>query len=383
MVKKFVVCLITAAASAALFTAAPGVDFLGTPAYSSENGRYTFMVWYDKTYGQDAFKTNGVAVEEEYNYLVGDYYFSGLVDPHPEWHSFVAEHIPSVTGEFNYVDSVSHEQYVWEYNHPDGTPYPGDSAGTSGSTTSGSTASAGSSSSASSGSTEKQHEHKWDSGKVTTKPTCTKEGVKTFTCKECGKTKTEPIPKIDHTWDEGKVTKEATCTGEGEKTLTCTVCGTTKTEKIPKTDHTWDNGTVTKEATCKDEGEKTVTCTVCGETKTEKIPKTEDHKWDEGKVTTEAACTEDGVMTYTCTVCGKTRTETIPAAGHTPGDWEVTKQPTLLSAGEKVQKCTVCGEVLANEEIPAKTGELIGILCAAGAAVIAVIAAVIVKKKKK
>ena len=37
-----------------------------------------------------------------------------------------------------------------------------------------------------------------------------------------------------HIWDAGKVTKEATETAEGVKTYTCSVCGKTKTEVIPK-----------------------------------------------------------------------------------------------------------------------------------------------------
>lgn len=35
------------------------------------------------------------------------------------------------------------------------------------------------------------------------------------------------------------------------------------------------------------------------------------------------------------------------------GDWEVTKEPDCTEAGEKVQKCTLCGKVLATEAIPA------------------------------
>ena len=38
------------------------------------------------------------------------------------------------------------------------------------------------------------HKHDWDEGKVTTEPTETTEGVKTFTCEICGETKTESIP---------------------------------------------------------------------------------------------------------------------------------------------------------------------------------------------
>ena len=40
--------------------------------------------------------------------------------------------------------------------------------------------------------------HEWDSGTVTTEPTCTKEGVLTYTCTNCEERKTEPIDMIPH-----------------------------------------------------------------------------------------------------------------------------------------------------------------------------------------
>lgn len=40
------------------------------------------------------------------------------------------------------------------------------------------------------------HPHRWDDGVVTTAPTASKEGVRTYTCKICGATKTEEIPKL-------------------------------------------------------------------------------------------------------------------------------------------------------------------------------------------
>lgn len=113
--------------------------------------------------------------------------------------------------------------------------------------------------------------HTWDSGVVTTEPTCTTKGVKTFTCSDCGETKTEDIPALGHDWDEGTVTTDPTCTEKGVKTYTCTVCDDTKTEEIAMLDHSWDEGVVTREPTVKEEGEKTFTCSVCGGTKTEEI----------------------------------------------------------------------------------------------------------------
>lgn len=42
--------------------------------------------------------------------------------------------------------------------------------------------------------------HTWDSGTVTTAPTCTKAGEETYSCTKCGATKIEPIPANGHSW---------------------------------------------------------------------------------------------------------------------------------------------------------------------------------------
>ncbi|MCD7801724.1 MAG: leucine-rich repeat domain-containing protein [Clostridiales bacterium] len=117
-----------------------------------------------------------------------------------------------------------------------------------------------------------------------------------------------------HIWDDGVVTTEPTCTVEGVMTYTCTVCGETKTEAIPATGHSWDDGVVVKAATCTEDGLLTYTCSVCGETETVTIAAS-GHSYDDGVVTVEPTSTEDGVMTYTCTVCGETYTVAIPATG--------------------------------------------------------------------
>lgn len=114
-------------------------------------------------------------------------------------------------------------------------------------------------------------EHEYDNGKVTKEATCTEEGIKTFTCKNCGKEKNEKISLTEHTYDDGKVTKEATCTEEGEKVLTCKVCGNEEVETIKTKDHAYEEK-VTKEATFTEEGIKTFTCKNCGDSYTESIP---------------------------------------------------------------------------------------------------------------
>ena len=160
--------------------------------------------------------------------------------------------------------------------------------------------------------------HSWDNGTVTTEPTETTPGVRTFTCAVCGQTRTEAIPATgEHTFVFTK-NIAPTCTTEGYDLYTCSGCGATeKRNSKPALGHKWDSGTVTTEPTETTPGVRTYTCTVCGEVKTEVIPATgaHTHKWDAGKVTTEPTATTPGVRTYTCTVCGQTKSEIIPATG--------------------------------------------------------------------
>lgn len=88
------------------------------------------------------------------------------------------------------------------------------------------------------------HKHSYTS-KVTKAATCTKAGVRTYTC-SCGDSYTASIAKKGHSYNSGKVTKAATCTTAGVKTYTCTGCGKTKTESIATTGHTYKDTFDTK-----------------------------------------------------------------------------------------------------------------------------------------
>ena len=160
--------------------------------------------------------------------------------------------------------------------------------------------------------------HTWDNGTVTTEPTETTPGVRTFTCAVCSQTKTEVIPATGaHTFVFTKNVAPS-CTEAGYDLYTCRDCGASEQRNVkPALGHKWDSGTVTTEPTETDPGTMTYTCTVCGATKTEVIPATgpHTHVWDEGTVTIAPTETTPGVRTYTCTVCGQTRTEIIPATG--------------------------------------------------------------------
>lgn len=98
----------------------------------------------------------------------------------------------------------------------------------------------------------------WDDGVVTTEPTCTTEGVKTYTCSN-GETRTETIPALGHDMgDKWEITKNPTCTEKGSKTRKCSHCGETETVEIDALGHDW----VLNENTYTDK------CNRCGDTHT-------------------------------------------------------------------------------------------------------------------
>ena len=235
-------------------------------------------------------------------------------------------------------------------------------------------------------------ENHWDDGKITTPPTCTKTGVKQYTCTICSETKTEEIaalghdyssdwtidtaaacetvgskshhctrcdrkkdvteiPASGHSWNDGAITTEPTCTDEGVKTFTCNACGKTRTEAVAALGHNYSSDwTIDTAATCSAIGSKSHHCTRCDSKKDiTEIPASSKHTWNNGVITKPATIAEEGIKTYTCTVCGVTRTETIaklpmptatpvPTATPTPA---ITSAPTVtptpsVSVGTKI-----------------------------------------------
>ena len=202
--------------------------------------------------------------------------------------------------------------------------------------------------------------HSWDEGVITTSPTCSDAGVKTYTCTVCSETKTEVLDATGHT----PVTiaeQPATCTEAGHTAgVKCSVCGATISgiKEIPATGHTEAIDEAVA-ATCttpgKTEGKH---CSVCNEVLVaqEEIPaKGHTEVIDEAVA---ATCTTPGKTEGKhCSVCNEVLVaqKEIPAKGHTEVVDEAVAATCTTPGKTEGKHCSVCNEVLvAQEEIPAK-----------------------------
>ena len=195
--------------------------------------------------------------------------------------------------------------------------------------------------------------HVWDDGTVTTAPTETTPGVRTFTCTVCGDIREETIPATGA--HDYRFTKNVapTCTNGGYDLYTCSGCGATERRNLTNTaGHKWDGGTVTTAPTETTPGVRTFTCTVCDQTRTEAIPATGAHDYQFTK-NVAPTCTDGGYDLYTCSGCGATERRNLTnTAGHKWDGGTVTTAPTETTPGVRTFTCTVCGQTR-TEAIPA------------------------------
>ena len=195
--------------------------------------------------------------------------------------------------------------------------------------------------------------HVWDDGTVTTAPTETTPGVRTFTCTVCGDIREETIPATGA--HDYQFTKNVapTCTDGGYDLYTCSGCGATERRNLTDAaGHKWDGGTVTTAPTETIPGVRTFTCRGCDQTRTEAIPATGAHDYRFTK-NVAPTCTDGGYDLYTCSGCGATeRRNLTDAAGHKWDNGVVTTAPTETTPGVRTFTCTVCGQTR-TEAIPA------------------------------
>ena len=147
--------------------------------------------------------------------------------------------------------------------------------------------------------------------------TCGEAGRVDTICSNCGEVvSTRELPPTGaHVWDNGVVTTAPTETTPGVRTFTCSGCDQTRTETIPATGAHDYQFTKNVAPTCTDGGYDLYTCSGCGATERRNLTDAAGHKWDGGTVTTAPTETTPGVRTFTCTVCGDIREEAIPATG--------------------------------------------------------------------
>ena len=180
------------------------------------------------------------------------------------------------------------------------------------------------------------------------------------TCKdyfkdEAGKTATTAaavvIDALGHDY-EGTVTTEPTCTADGVKTYKCKHdAGHTYTETIKATGHVYKAAVTAP--TCEKEGFTTYTC-ACGHKYMSDFVDALGHDEVVDDAVEETCTTAGKTEGSHCEVCGKVLTaqKEIPAMGHSYGDWEVDEEPTCTEEGTQYKECENCEDII-TETVPA------------------------------
>ena len=214
-------------------------------------------------------------------------------------------------------------------------------------------------------------QHSWNDGEVTTPATCTTDGVKTYTCKVCSETKTEPIKASGHSLTKVEAVA-ATCTeGGNNEYYTCSVC-----KKVFKADKTTETTvadetlaalghkltkTEAKAATCTEPGNSEYyTCATCGKFFSDKDGKNEiakdswvidalGHKLTETPAVTPTCAAGGNNEYWTCSVCHKVfkadkTTETTVAAE------TLAKDPANHTGGKELRGAVVASCMTAGRE---------------------------------
>ena len=191
-------------------------------------------------------------------------------------------------------------------------------------------------------------------------------------CSVCGTVLTPQtdIAAFGHAWDEGVVTTQPTCTENGKKTFACKNNPShTKTEQVEALGHNLTH-VEAKEATCETSGNiEYWYCDRCGKffRDAENSIAIEEsatavaaigHSWDEGVVTTQPKCTEAGKKTFTCTNDpSHTRMEPVEALGHNLMHVEAKPATDEENGNIEYWQCALCGKLFLDSEGATETDE--------------------------
>lgn len=186
-----------------------------------------------------------------------------------------------------------------------------------------------------------------------TPATCTKAGVKTYTCTVCNDKKTETLAALEHSygkptyaWNGINCTAERVCSRDSSHKETETVTAAVET---------------TRAATCTLEELSTYTAvftnTAFNHQKKENVVTANKLGHDYAVDFTEdkpATCTENGSKSRHCSRCdAKTDVTVIPATGHTGGtatiENKIAATCTTDGSHEEVVRCMVCNAEISRE----------------------------------
>lgn len=180
--------------------------------------------------------------------------------------------------------------------------------------------------------------HELDEGTVTTAPTCTATGLKTFTCSACGGTEVTILPALDHDWAAATCMTPKTCRRDG--------CGA-KEGTVDQNNHTGEKVWSTTER------RHTQRYNCCGLVTVE----TEEHTWEKGVCTlcayrcvSHTGGTATCVKKAVCEDCGEAYGE---ADG---GNHETLMRVPAKAATEDAEGnseywyCSACGKYYGDEK---------------------------------
>lgn len=205
--------------------------------------------------------------------------------------------------------------------------------------------------------TLEKKEHIYQS-EVTTEPTCTTPGQKTFTCAVCGETTkaAEEIPAVPHAYVASGKYVDATCTSPKYEKYNCTYCGDEKLVKVGEASghDTTENYVTVDEATCTKAGYSEWRCH-CGALLGAKVLGPSDHTWEEVTVELPKECDGAKVTYEKCSVCDVIKADSLNITENGDHEYVVdtVTAATCTTAGKLVITCKNCKNVRAEVEIPA------------------------------
>ena len=165
---------------------------------------------------------------------------------------------------------------------------------------------------------------------------CSKEGLKSKTCKYCGYSLSTTIPKTAHPNTSTSYSK--TSHNNHLATKICTVCLTVISKTSGSCSNSWKT---TSSATCTSTGLEEYICSLCGQSNDSRSIAKKSHSYTYSS-RTYATCTSGGYDLYKCS-CGATeKRNTTSSTGHSTTSYSTTGS-NCKTSGYSYSRCNKCG----------------------------------------